>query len=113
MPSRIITRTLAANERVPNLVEGTSFELLGDAQRLVRVLAASDPAELVELSIFFTDIQVLEPSQMQVASAAGIGPIDPDHEIYKGVAPAHSRLIIPARNLTAAAADFRLKISVD
>lgn len=113
MPTRTIVRTLAANERVNNLVEGTSFELLGDQARLVRLLAVSDPTELVELSVFFTDLQVLEPSQIQTATAAAVGPIDPDHELYKGVAPAHSRLIIPARNLTALPADFRLKISVD
>ena len=113
MPTRTIVRQLLANERVNNIVEGTSFELMGDQARLVRVLAVTDPAELCELAIFFTDLQVLEPSQLQVASAAGLGPTDPDHEIYKGVAPAHSRLIIPIRNLTAAAADFRLKISVD
>jgi hypothetical protein len=99
MPSRQFTLTLAANERRNNIVEGTSFELLGDQARLVRLLAVSDPAELVELSVFFTDLQVLEPSQIQVAAA--------------GVAPAHSRLIISARNLTAAAADFRVRISVD
>lgn len=113
MPTRTIIRQLLANERVNNIVEGTSLELLGDQARLVRLLAVSDPAELVEMAVFFTDLQVLEPSQIQTASAAGLGPIDPDHELYKGVAPAHSRLIIPVRNLTALAADFRMKISVD
>lgn len=113
MPTRTFVRQLLANERVNNLVEGTSFELIGDQARLVRVLAVTDPAEFIEAALFFTDLQVLEPSQLQVATAAGVGPVDPDHEIYKGIAPPHSRIILPVRNLTAAAADLRLKISVD
>jgi len=93
MPTQKFITTMAGNEVVQNVLAGSQFEFVGVPTQ-IQIYAVTDPADGVDMEVFFGQELEMTPSRADVAPAAATGPIVPDNLLLDDIAMPGDRVTV-------------------